>query len=228
MDKPGLYLSIYLDNEKGDSYTQPTECESQCNRQGPLVSPNAGRARRATVEGRLLLRHVPALDLVGLRQGLPRVAEHLTLLRNRVLLASGLATTKKPSLAERTGAAMREGERGQGQGQRVERAFHSARLSAQNCMYGLFFFLPIADLGAISAQGSRSGGTQHRVRPRKDFATICRRLMLVGRALTVHVKRRKLRGVNHTDITCGRIERNSLRLSRLLAGGSFVHTVQWL
>ena len=67
---------------------------------------------------------------------------------------------------------MREGERGQGQGQRVERAFHSARLSAQNCMYGLFFFLPIADLGAISAQGSRSGGTQHRVGPRKDFGTI--------------------------------------------------------
>ena len=42
----------------------------------------------------------------------------------------------------------------------VKRAFHSARLSAQNCMYGLFFFLPIADLGAISAQGNQSGGTQ--------------------------------------------------------------------
>ena len=46
----------------------------------------------------------------------------------------------------------------------VKRAFHSARLSAQNCMYGLFFFLPIADLGAISAQGNQSGGTQ-RARP---------------------------------------------------------------
>ena len=188
-----MWISQYSrQREKGDSYTQPSASRSAIVR--ALVSPNAGRARRATVECRLLLRHVPALDLVGLGQGLPRVAEHLTLLRNSVLLASGLATTKKPSLAERTGAAMREGERGQGQGQRVERAFHSARLSAQNCMYGLFFFLPIADLGAISAQGSRSGGTQHRVGPRKDFGTIrglARALKAIVGAAThffVHVK----------------------------------------
>ena len=51
----------------------------------------------------------------------------------------------------------------------VRRAFHSARLSAQNCMYGLFFFLPIADLGAISAQGNRSGGTQCARPPRKKL-----------------------------------------------------------
>lgn len=169
VDKPST-------RKKGESHTQPSASRSAIIR--ALASPNAGRARRATVECRLLLRHVdvPALDLVGLGQGLPRLAEHLTLLRNSVLLASGLATTKKPSLAKRIRCRARVRVRGgmcaaqgDGQGQRVERAFHSDRLSAQNCMYGLFFFLPIADLGAISAQGSRSGGTQHRVQPRKDL-----------------------------------------------------------
>ena len=64
---------------------------------------------------------------------------------------------------------MRGAEGGRRAVAQAKRAFHSARLSAQNCMYGLFFFLPIADLGAISAQGNRSGGTECTRPPRKKL-----------------------------------------------------------
>lgn len=122
------------------------------------------------------LLHIPALHLVGIGQALPLRAEHLALLRDGVLLASGLATAKKLSLAERTrfrapvrargGMCGGRREREEGIAQ-VKRAFHSARLSAQNAMYGLFFFLPIADLGAISAQATGQGGTQRTLAPSK-------------------------------------------------------------